>query len=71
MGRLFQCLRSLQILSRRGVKFKWTSSDSLGEILMPRYLILPVGTECCGCWTAGFLEFSVIGSVIDLDQLME
>ena len=45
MGRLFQRLRSPQILSRSGVKFRWASSESSEEIFIPRYLMLPMLKE--------------------------
>ena len=59
-----------EIFSRSGSKFRWTRSDKFDEILIPRYLMLPMEKGGWVFWTAGFQAFTVIGSIVDLDQLI-
>lgn len=44
-GRLFMWVRSSFIIVSSGVKFRANNSDSLMEMLMTRYLMLPVATR--------------------------
>lgn len=54
-----------------GLKFKCTSSDSLGDILMPRYFMVSEVGGIGGGRAAAFHLYIEIGSIVHLDQLIE
>lgn len=69
-GRLDHLLRLLLIFSSSGVKLSLVNADSLEEMLIPRYMILPIVKDWCVSWVAGFHEFTEMGRIVDLDQFM-
>lgn len=54
-----------------GVKFNLNKSDRLGEMFMPKYLILPTGKGGGACGDAAIQSDPFSGMMVDLVQFIE
>ncbi len=70
-GKLIQQLRLSVIDLRSGEKFRSNSSDSLVEILIPKYVMWFVHNGIGEIWAATSQLFGCSGRMDDFSQLME
>lgn len=70
-GRFVHNCRSSSVVFINGLKLRWNDSNSLGEMLRPKYLIFPVERGRVDSWVAAFQSSPSKGKMIDFVQFIE